>query len=245
MTTATQVAQLASPFLQHYPDFVLEKREIFWIPVRHLVVGFSYGPPHYKGHVDLYWRVKFLFSPPHFLVGIGRQIDGANGFLGEDQTLPARVLKEMERAASEVIVSGTSLDSILSVQQHINPSVGMSYPSQALMYAALGRFLEARAILEKYLDLNWADANAYGTPPSVVLGSQKWEKRQRFKVQWLENLRNLDALRVMLAEEDPAPIAALLHEWEAMTAKVLKLERCWEPSPFPFESKIAGAGSPS
>lgn len=236
MTTATQVAQLTSPFLRRHPDFVLEKREIFRTPVRHLVVGFSFGPPHYKGHVDLYWRVEFLFSPPHFLVGLGRQIDGANGFLGEDPTLPARVLSEMERAASEVIVSGTSLDNILSVQQHINPSVGMSYPSQALMSAALGKFPEACAVLEKYLDLNWADANAYGTPPSVVIGSKKWERRQRFKVQWLENLRNLDALRVMLAEEDPAPIAALLHEWEAMTVKVLKLERFWEPSPFPFES---------
>lgn len=237
MTTAAQVAQLTSPFLKRWPDFVLEKREIFRTPVRHLVVGFSFGPPHYKGHVDLYWRVKFLFSPPHFLVGIGRQIDGANGFLGEDQTLPARVLNEMERAASEVIVSGTSLDNILSVQQHINPSVGISYPSQALMHAALGKFPEARAVLEKYLDMNWADANAYGSPPSVVLGSKRWEKRQRFKVQWLENLRNLDALRVMLAEEDPVPIAALFHEWEAMTVKVLKLERFWEPSPFPFEDK--------
>lgn len=237
MTTITEVAQLASPFLRYYPDFVMEKREIFRTPVRHLVVGFSFGPPHYKGEVDLYWRVEFLFSPPNFSVGIGRQIDGAHGFLGEDPTLPARVRAEMERAASEVIVSGTSLDNMLSVQQHMNPYAGMSYPSQALLHAALGRFPEARAVLEKYLDLNWADANAYGTPPSVVIGSKKWEKRQRFKVQWLENLRNLDALRVMLAEEDPDPIAALLHKWEAMTAKALKLERFWEPSPFPFESR--------
>ena len=245
MTTATQVAQLVSPFLRDHSDFVLEKREIFRTPVRHLMVGFSFGPPHYKGEVDLYWRVEFLFSPPHVSGGIGRQIDGAHGFLGEDPTLPARVLNEMERAAGEVIVSGTSLDNILSVQQHMNPYAGMSYPSQALLYTALGRFPEARAAVEKYLDLNWADANAYGTPPSVVLGSKKWEKRQRFKVQWLENLRTLDALRVMLATEDPAPIAALLHEWEAMNVKLRKLECLWQPSPFPFESKIASANGPS
>jgi len=44
------------------------------------------------------------------------------------------------------------------------------------------------------------------------------------------------ALVTLLDAGDYAGIAALLHEWEAITARNFRVEHIWEPTPFPFET---------
>ena len=39
----------------------------------------------------------------------------------------------------------------------------------------------------------------------------------------------------LVAARDRAGLAALLHEWEAYSVKLMKLEKLWQPSPFPLE----------
>ena len=48
-------------------------------------------------------------------------------------------------------------------------------------------------------------------------------------------LRRLKELCARLAADDRRGLAQLLHEWEAITVKNLKLEHLWEPTPFPLE----------
>jgi hypothetical protein len=45
----------------------------------------------------------------------------------------------------------------------------------------------------------------------------------------------MDEVRPMVLAQDKAGIAAKLHEWEAYTVKQLKLEKYWQPTPFPIE----------
>lgn len=39
------------------------------------------------------------------------------------------------------------------------------------------------------------------------------------------------------AANDKAELARILHEWEAKSAKRLKLESIWERTPFPLEAQ--------
>ncbi len=45
----------------------------------------------------------------------------------------------------------------------------------------------------------------------------------------------MNIVRPMVQAQDKAGIAAKLHEWEAYSVKQLKLEKYWQPSPFPIE----------
>jgi hypothetical protein len=45
----------------------------------------------------------------------------------------------------------------------------------------------------------------------------------------------MNIVRPMAQVQDKAGIAAKLHEWEAYSVKQLKLEKYWQPTPFPIE----------
>jgi hypothetical protein len=45
----------------------------------------------------------------------------------------------------------------------------------------------------------------------------------------------LRALCAALAANDRAGLAKLLHEWEALTVKNLRIEHLWQPTAFPLE----------
>lgn len=47
--------------------------------------------------------------------------------------------------------------------------------------------------------------------------------------------RVLDELCPLLAANDRVGLARQLREWEAYTARNLKIESIWEPTPFPLE----------
>ncbi len=45
----------------------------------------------------------------------------------------------------------------------------------------------------------------------------------------------MDVVRPLVHAQDRPAIAAKLHKWEAYSVKQLKLEKYWQPSPFPIE----------
>jgi hypothetical protein len=50
-----------------------------------------------------------------------------------------------------------------------------------------------------------------------------------------EHLRKVKVLCALLEKDDRAGMARMLHEWEAETVRLMKLDHLWEPSPFPLE----------
>lgn len=52
---------------------------------------------------------------------------------------------------------------------------------------------------------------------------------------WKSKVDNLDRLLELLRQGTPAPVASLLHDWETLAVKARRIERYWEPTPFPFE----------
>ncbi|RAI45792.1 hypothetical protein CH341_01975 [Rhodoplanes roseus] len=80
---------------------------------------------------------------------------------------------------------------------------------------ARGDLAAARALRDANID-RWRDNPAHDD-----------ESRARY--------RRVRQLCARLDADDRPGLAALLHEWEAITVRNLKIERLWEPTPFPLE----------
>lgn len=233
MSTAREIREFVSPFLERHPELRLHKRRLFRAPIQHCMVGISFDAPHYRGDVLVSWYVGFLFAPPPRSGGGFRgSMDRAWGVLG-DQGLQERVFAEMKRVLQEIIPVGTSIENAIEVNKHASYFVGEMNPqSYALLFSALGRFAEAQSILQEEVKrhrLNFARDCATGLKGASV------SNPSRAYGEWLETIANLEKLLGRLEGGEPSAIAALLHEWEALAVKKRGVERYWEPSPFPFE----------
>ena len=159
-------------------------------------------------------------------------MDRAWGVLG-DQGLQERVFVEMERVLLEIIPVGTTIENAIEVNRHAPQYFGEMTPqSRALLFSALGRFAEAQSILREEVKrhrLNFARDCASG------LKGASASNPSRAYGEWLETIANLEKLLGLLDGGERSAVASLLHEWEALAVKKRGVERCWEPSPFPFE----------
>jgi hypothetical protein len=233
MSTAREIREFVSPFLERHPELHLHKRRLFRAPIQHCMVGISFDAPHYRGDVLVSWYVGFLFAPPPRSGGGFRgSMDRAWGVLG-DHGLQERAFAEMERVLQEIISVGTSIENAIEVNRHAPQYFGEMTPeSHALLLSALGRFSEAQAILQdevKRNHRNFARACATG------LKGASESNPSRAYGEWLETIANLEKLLGLLDDGEPSAIAALLHKWEALGVQQRGIERYWEPSPFPFE----------
>lgn len=233
MSTARQVKAFLAPFLLRHPELALVKRDLIRVPVRNVVVGISFNVPHYRGEIDLSWFVAFLFAPPPLSRGgFGGRMDRAWGYLS-DPGLADRIVDEMEQVLRTVIPAETSLETALQVHKYAPPHFGEMTPaSHALLLAALGRFSEAALALRDEIERQRQHIAADLRPGGAL---ERRPSLQKGYEDWRSKVDNLDRLLELLRQGTPAPVASLLHDWEAHAVKTRRIERYWEPSPFPFE----------
>lgn len=238
MSTVREIRDFVRPFLERHPELHLHKRRLFRPPVRHCMVGISFEHPHHRGDILPSWLVAYLFAPPPYSAGgFGGRIDRACGTLG-DPDLPDRVFGEMERVLAEIIPPSTTLENSLDAHKHAPIYFGEMTPqSRALLYTALGRFAEAEEVLQAEVSRQRRNM----TMDIYIDGKLVPPKSESVDEDWEATVVKLETLLDRLRQGDPEPIAALLHEWEAIAVKARGLERYWEPSPFPFER----AGGPT
>ena len=233
MSTVREIREFVGPFLERHSELRLHKRQLFRLPVQHCMIGLSFAAPHYRGEIIPGWFVSYLFSPPPYSAGgFGGRIDGAWGVLG-DPDLQSRVFTEMDRVLEEFIPPGTSIENAFDVNNHASYFVGEMKPqSHALLFSALGRFADAQAILQDEVQRNHRN---FARACATGLKGASLSNPSRGYGEWLETIANLEKLLGLLRGGESSPVAALLHEWEALAVKKLGIERYWEPSPFPFE----------
>lgn len=233
MSTAREIREFVSPFLERHPELRLHKRRLFRAPIQHCMVGISFDAPHYRGDVIVSWYVGFLFAPPPRSGGGFRgSMDRAWGVLG-DQGLQERVFAEMERVLQEIIPVGTSIENAIEVNKHAPLYFGeMRAESHALLLSALGLFADAQAILQEEVKRNHRN---FARACATGLKGASTSNPSRAYGDWLETIANLEKLLELLHGGEPAAIAALLHEWEALSVQKHGVELYWKPSPFPFE----------
>ena len=240
MSTASQAAELVQPFLERHPEYVRLGRRLYRRPIAHVRVGFTIGRIGYKGSVRPNWFIGFSFGrPPGFGTGAGKFMDRATGFLDQPD-LQDRLLAEMELANSTVLVRATSLESLLELQWVADPIDGMQRGDQGLVLAALGRLREAEDDLGT--DLHNRLVGIQLEPPIEKwhrVGSKPWQREVDARAHYAETIANLQRAYDLVAKRDRPGLAALLHDWEAQSARTNKTDHLWTPTPFPLE---LGAG---
>lgn len=236
MASYRQMRLLVEPFLSAHPEFLLRKRDIFRVPIEHLMVGMEFERTGHSNEVALRWFISFLFAPPpYFGSGLSLRMDRSWGFI-DAPDLRSKVLQEMETAAEELSLRAATLKNVLGYQDMIVGHVRvMGDKSLGLLLATLGEFAASKDQLIAYAERRRRGAKNWRQNPIFPEGSKKWEQSNAAFVQAEAEIDELDKLIKMLDRSDANGVATLLHAWEEMCVESKKLERYWMPSPFPFE----------
>jgi hypothetical protein len=226
MTTAAQVKTLVQPLLTRHADLALVGRWLFLKPIHHfaraILIDRTLGPEHFNPR----WAVVHLFEWRRFFM-----LDWGELLYNETSTRPGlwkisdsdidlALCREIEARALPALRALDSLDKYIDfVSRHYFRHKLFEWPKvRIIVEVALGDLDAARTTMDMQL-ANWsADHPAY-------------DQEDR------DELERIRALCVRLAADDRAGMASLLHEWEAATAKNLKIGHLWQSTPFPLELK--------
>jgi hypothetical protein len=227
MTTAAQIKKLVKPLLQRHSDLALVRRWLFVKPVRHFARGIlidrQLDPEKFRPR----WAVMHLFEVRrsiHLNWGELLYNEGAarpGSWRITEPDIGTALLREIETHALPVLRAMKSLDDYLAfVSQHYFRHQLFDWPdARFIVEVALGDLEVARATSKANLAM-W----------STIRPHHDEDTRQEY--------RRLRELCARLADDDRAGLAQLLHEWEAITVKNLKIEQLWEPTPFPLEQAL-------
>jgi hypothetical protein len=206
VTTVAQVKQLVGPLLQRNPDLVLVRRWVIVKPVHHILRGISIGRSLDPKSFVPTWAANFLFQPDaRFHFFWGTRMLGVWNVDVHD--LPEKLADAIEREALP------TLRSIVTIDDFVRFAHGAWLEDhKPYVDAALGDFDAAQSMCDFFAGLN----GHYG------IRQEECEHVVRELCPLIE------------ANDRPA-LARLLHKHESESVKSLKLEKFWEPTPFPIE----------
>jgi hypothetical protein len=219
MTTVAQVKQVVQPLLQHNPDLALVGRCVFIKPVRHILRGInlmrSIAP-------DLFipaWAVIFVFEPSDGLsLNWGERIYKVTWDV-TNSDLPAKMCEAIEEQALPLLRPIETIDDFVgfATKERFRDTYLDLYEHRKIFVdIARGDLESARSICE-YMATDHA-------------------KRRYLPLKMNEEYdRITKELCPLIAKNDRAGLARLLHKYEEGSVRAMKLEKYWEPTPFPIE----------
>lgn len=231
MTTAVQIKEFVTPFLNRHPDYALHKRLVFRRPFGHLLVGMEFKATAYKDSLLSIWFVGTVFQPPPGRGGISGTIDRASGVLGMDKIVP-----EMERVVTEFLEPLASFGAILASEKRVFAG-GMDDLARSTVLIAAGRFDEGEAMLAADITRRERFHRSAQEQLGRRLrpGSKRWQMYQEDVAAYDQYLENMKRLLTFVVARDLGALADLLREWEALRVRHIGIEQYWQPTPFPFE----------
>jgi hypothetical protein len=219
MTTVAQVKQVAQPLLQRNPDLVLVGRDIFIKPVGHLLRGISLMRSIDPNLFIPAWAVIFLFEPrDSFTFNWGKRIYEITWDV-TNPDLPEKMCEAIEEQALPLLRRVKTIDNFV-------------------------RFATKRRFRDTYLDL-YEHRKIFVDIARGDLDSARsiceYMATDRAKNRYLplkmdeEYNRITKTLCPLIDKNDRTGLARLLHKYEEGSVRTLKLEKYWEPTPFPIE----------
>jgi hypothetical protein len=206
MTTAAQVKRLVQPLLQRNPDLALVGRLVFIKPVHHILRGILIGRSFAAKYFVPNWSAIFLFQPnAHFQL-----------FLG------TRMLDDWDFG-----VPGVSESLADAIEQEALPELRSIVTIDDFVRFANGRWVEDE---KPYVDVARGDLEAAQSMCDFFASLNG-----RFGPSQDEFEHIVQNLCPLIAANDRRGLAQLLHKYEAESVQRLKLEKLWEPTPFPIE----------
>lgn len=226
MTTGAEVKRWTKGILAEHADMVLEKRNLYVTPMRHIyrAIGFAgsssrtfptptavygalFAPPYVQTSPSIGLQLQVMYSTdPSFAADLAQSVRAA--------MLTLRRLDTVESLYALTLEDGL----IWAV-----PCTALSWmpPLQAAVLAAMGNLPEACRVAGQVID-RADETRLQGLP----LDTQALLAQRR---------RGVKALHTLAAANDRRGVAALLHQWEAARVIERGIAHLWEPTPFPLE----------
>ncbi|MDC7784080.1 hypothetical protein PQJ75_05485 [Rhodoplanes sp. TEM] len=223
MTTIAQVRKVIAPLLERHSDLALVGREIYIKPIHHfarvVLIDRMLDPDLFRPQ----WAVAHLFEARQFLpLSWGAWIHNTRSntpgiWSIHEPDVSAAMVEAIETQALPVLRGIVSLEDYLAfVSGHFFRHHLFDWPHvKIIVDVARGDLDAARALRD-------ANVDRFGDDPA-------YDDEGRAKY------RRIRELCARLEADDRPGLAALLHEWEAITVRNLKIETLWEPTPFPLE----------
>jgi hypothetical protein len=226
MTTQAEVKRLVKPLLDRHSDLTLVGRRLYLHPIHHFARAILIDRTSDPSRFNPRWNVMHLFAwRRSFHLMWGEFIDNVTSsrptiWDKSDPNLAVTIIDQIERVVLPKLRSIQSLDDYLAYvsQNYFRHHLFDRPDAKLIVDVALGSWDSARTICEEHLDGQFRDNPLYDDD-----GRAKYQR--------------VRALCACVAAGDSQGAAKLLHAWEAATAKNLKIEHIWEPTPFPFERR--------
>ena len=219
MTTVTQVRQAVQPLLQRNTDLALVGRLIVIKPVHHILLGVYIDRSLDPRSFVPTWSVIFLSEPlKDFGYRWGGRVYGAAGFWDVTHPdLPVSMCDAIEIEALRPMRSIKTIDDFVrftSKERFPHTNLDLYEMTKFFVEVARGDLEAARSICE-YM---------------------KTDRARRYYSDMQEAYdRVTQELCPLVAANDRPGLARLLHSYEALLVKNLKVEKFWERTPFPIE----------
>jgi hypothetical protein len=221
MTTAAKIKKLVQPFLQRNPNLNIVGRFVFFKQVDHLLRGIYVDRCGNKNRFDPKWAVDYLFRPiKEYSLGLGEDIypEPEDQWYINNPNIEEKFALRMEKIALPKLKTLETIEQFSNIKYHLcGQLMTLNKISSRKFYIdlALGKYKDAEKALEIF-----------------SMQSDYWFKDFHSPEHYDEVMNEV---RPMVQAQNKAGIASKLHEWEAYTVKQLKLEKYWQPTPFPIE----------
>jgi len=219
MTRVAQIRQVVQPLLERNSDLALVGRLIVIKPVHHLLLGVYIGRSlNPLRHVPT-WSV-LLLSDVQKSFGFlwGERVRGRQGFWQTtDPDVSSAMCEAIEQEALAPMRSIKRFDDFIDLTSKLrNPR----------------RHLDLFPIARLTVDIARGDLVA-----AEAICSYLKTKAGKSEYVYQEERygRAVQELCPLVAANDRAGLANLLHSYEAQSVKNLKIEKYWERTPFPIE----------
>lgn len=234
MTTTVQIKRALKPLLERNPDLTLVGSWVIVKPVHHVVRGISIDRTGQADFFNPEWAVMPLclceirtsiflswgssWMPPHMF----------HPEKGPWQWSRPGVLETLED-----LIELVALPKIRAV-------VTLDDLVQLLVERSLHMGQDGTDPFNGFVPMEFAVQLARGKLDIARHICRHWVSRRSEATYGLDDddkaeFRRMKELCRLLAADDRAGMAKLLHEWEAQTVRNLKIEHLWEPTPFPLE----------
>jgi len=227
MTTVRQVKKLLTPLAARHDDLEVVGRWLYLKPVRHLLRGVVVDRTSSANWFRVRWATMSLCEPRHSLpLNWGGQVYPTEGlWFWSNPSLQDDVYHAIEEQALPALRAIQTLDDFFAFASD-RERFGL-WPFDLFTLLRVGVDC-ARG------DLDSARAGC----AELNSGLSRWEDpelREEFD-------RVTGELCPLLAADDRAGMARLLHQWEAYTVEKLKIGHIYQPTPFPLEAMSASDG---
>jgi hypothetical protein len=222
MTTVAQVKQAVHPLIRRNPDLALVGRMVVIRPIHHILRGIVFSRGIYADQFDPNWAVIFLFEPSDSLsMNWGERVYDYSGTwkIADHDDLPSEMCKAIEEQALPLLRSIKTIDDFVGFstkERFRHTHLNLYEHRKILVDVARGDLNSARSICE-YMATDHA-------------------KRRYLPMKMDEEYdRITKELCPLIAANDRPALARLLHKYEEDSVRTMKLEKFWEPTPFPIE----------